>query len=477
MEQALIAALPVFIVLIQLSDSYIRYLPFREHIDEDERHRLVFGLGIWGILSLLAYVWLFEDFGIFAHSYKAVLMAGWIPWVAIFMAAVRRDILKHIFVQGMVSVWSFMLHSVSAIIVALLLADCPEAFMISVHGLIYPLLILALLPIERRFFQNLLPPEQFFAARPYGYYIAAMPFIVLFSHFFLLADGNLIHSWQERFSRLVLPVLFFFLYRYVLLSGREFYDYRKGIRNAKRIEEQLSFLEKRYRLALRNQKRISIINHDLRHNFRILYGLLKDGNLSAARSHIKTQKLLLDTIKELPFSKMPLLNAALSVNLWRAERLGIRIKQKIKLPEGKFAVEGNLARLISELLEDAIESTSKEKEKYRELSLVLVSDGSRWILSIVNRCSVPIHLGKNGLPTRDDHTQGMGMQTLSRFLTRYKGEARFSYENGFVKSEISWKDEELSKVADGCDPLGNSMSHIEDETHSEHEAGKGEIPC
>ena len=475
MEQALTVALPVIIVLIQLSDSYLRYLPFREHIVEEERHRLVVWLGALGILSLLVYVWLFEHFGLGAHSYKAVLMAGWIPWVAVFMAAVRRDILKHIFVQGMVSVWSFMLHGVSAILVALTPTYYSESFLISVHGIIYLLLILALIPMERRVFKNLLPSEQFFATRPYGYYIAAMPFVVLFSHFFLLADGEFITSWRERFSRLVLPVSFFFLYRYVLLSGREFYNHRNEILNAKRVEEQLSFLEKRYRLALRNQKRISIIRHDLRHNYRILYGLLLEGNLSAARSHIKTQTLLLDAIRELPFSKNPLLNAALSVNLWQAERLGIRIRQKIKLPEGSFKAEGDLAILISELLENAIEETAKVKGKCRDLSLVLASDGIHWVLSIENSCSTPIPLGENGLPTGDDGNVGIGMKTLSRFLAKYDGEASFSCKDGLVKCEISWRDDALSHSDEYEKQVVHALSG--DNGVGEQEAGKGESSC
>lgn len=477
MEQAWVLALPGFIVLIQLSDSYLRYLPFSEHIVEEERNRLAIGLGALAILSLLAYAWLFEHFGIWTHSYKAVLMASWIPWAAVFMTVVRRDILKHIFVQGMVSVWSFMLHSISAIIMFSVIKDFPEETLLSIHSMIYPILILALLPVERRVFKNLLPPEQFFETRPYGYYIATLPFIVLFSHFFLLADGKLIHSWQEMISRLVLPVSFFFLYRYVLLSGKEFYNHRKEIMNAKRVEEQLSFLEKRYRLALRNQKRISVIRHDLRHNYRILYGLLMDGNLAAARSHIKTQTILLDAIKELPFSKSPLLNAALSVNLWRAERLGIRIHQKIKLPEGRFKAEGDLAILLSELLENAIEETAKVKSECRELSLVLVYDGIHGLLSIENSSSLPVSMGENGLPIGRDGNVGMGMKTLSRFLAQYDGEAAFSCKDGFVKCEISWVDDALSQSFDECEKQLINTQLSDDVAHEERETKRGDSSC
>lgn len=435
MEHSEAVALPFCVVLIQLGDAYLRYLPFRQHMGRDEKTRLRTAFGLWGVASFLLYAAFFHQAGIVAQTYKLALMTGWMPWLVIFMAIVRRDARGHIFIMGMTAIWGFMLHSVAAILVVAAFADLAEAAFLTMHAAIYLALFLPLLPVHRRVFRDMLPPPQFFAARPAGSYIAAMPFVVLFSHFVLWADSALLHTWQERISRLVLPVSFFFLYKSVLSSAGEFYGRRKARLDAKRTGARIAFLEERCRLAVRSQKQTAIVRHDLRHNFRILYELISEGKMEAALSHIKTQTMLLDTLSNPSFAKGSFLNAAISVHLWRAERLGIRIRQKVRIPAEPFPAEQDLTLLISELLNDAINAASKEPEGARELSLALVSDGCQWMLAVGSRAGAPLPPGRDGLPRRDVDS------ALPLFLEKYGGEASFSYEDGCNKYEILWYDD------------------------------------
>ncbi len=427
--------LPFCVVLIQLADSYLRFLPFRSHSNPDEKRRLLTAMGLWSVICFVMYAAFFKTAGFTAPHYKLALMAGWIPWLAIFMAVVRRNTLSHIFVHGMLAVWSFMLHSLSSIIVVAFFKDLPEARFLTIHAMLYPVLVLLLLPLERRFFHDILPPWQYFAERPAGYYITAMPIVVLFSHFILMADSTLIHTWQERVSRLVLPVSFFFMYKYVLLSRSEFYRRKQSGRDAKRNSARIAFLEERCRLAARNQKQLAILRHDLRHNFRILYELISAGKLQDAIAHINTQTILLDAIGHTPVAGSSFLNAAISVHLWRAERLGIKSRQKIKLPSGSFPSENDLTLLTSELLDQAIDTSTREPMGTREISLALVSDGCQWMLSVSCRTAEPLPLGPDGLPRQNSDL------AHSMFLEKYGGEAEYSYVDGWNQWEITWYDD------------------------------------
>ncbi|MBR3459018.1 MAG: GHKL domain-containing protein [Selenomonadaceae bacterium] len=445
MEQMLPMLLPFIIVLIQLADSYLRYLSFGRGMTEKEKGRLLSSLAFWGLFSFFAYNLLFENFGICVSLYKAVLMLGWIPFLAIFMLAVRRNPLQHIFVHGMMSLWSFSLHSLSSIAVVLCFADRAEDILLSLHGLMYPAWFLLFLPIERHFFQRMLPPNQFFTARPYGYYIAALPYVILFSHILLIADGKLLHSWQERFSRLVLPVSFFFLYRHALISGKEFYARRKTQRDAHRLEKQFSFLERRHRLVVHNQKRLSVLRRDLRHDFRILYTMLQDGKIEDAISHIKSRRNLLEAPP--PLAGNALVDSAISVQFWRAKRLGIHIRREVHLPSGEEnptepALHRDLALLVSALLGNAIDASEKLAENSREISFVLASEGRKWKMEIINRSSCPPEFGKDGLPRRwkdAEGSMGTGMKILSMFLSKYNARAQFSCKDSCVTCLVAWE--------------------------------------
>ncbi len=133
MEHSEAVALPFCVVLIQLGDAYLRYLPFRQHMGRDEKTRLRTAFGLWGVASFLLYAAFFHQAGIVAQTYKLALMTGWMPWLVIFMAIVRRDARGHIFIMGMTAIWGFMLHSVAAILVVAAFADLAEAAFLTMH--------------------------------------------------------------------------------------------------------------------------------------------------------------------------------------------------------------------------------------------------------------------------------------------------------------------------------------------------------
>ena len=112
------------------------------------------------------------------------------------------------------------------------------------------LLFAATLPIERRCFTTLLPDDAFFDSRPQSYYIALMPLVIGPGHFMLWVDGRPVHSWAERFSRLYLPVMFFFIYRYVPMGARTFFEHRRTMRESQMMDEQLRSLERHNRAML-----------------------------------------------------------------------------------------------------------------------------------------------------------------------------------------------------------------------------------
>lgn len=84
----------VLISTVQFSDTYLKYLPFRDGAPDAERALLWRRLLSWGILSAVVYCAMLRHFGISAPLYKFLLMVCWMPWQAIFMLTVRRDFLS-----------------------------------------------------------------------------------------------------------------------------------------------------------------------------------------------------------------------------------------------------------------------------------------------------------------------------------------------------------------------------------------------
>lgn len=431
--------LSIIITLLQLSDSYLRFLPFRQQLTAEVSERLWQALCLWGFASLLIYYGLFHFNGITALSYKLVLMTGWIPYMVIFLLMIRGKLCQHIFIFGMTAIWSFIQHNWGSIVVALVFRDFSAEWVIIIHAALYLVWFILLLPLERLIFSKLLPSSEFFEQRPIGFYIAILPFAILSAHWILLADSTLWHSWEERLSRLVLPIIFFFFYRYVLVATSHFLDKKRLSRNAKILSQQLLSLEDYQRFISRDTDLILGLRQELSNSYEAIAKMVQARQWDEAKKYIQHQEQQLSAAVIQPYSDFPLINAAISIYLARAQSLGISIKQKVNLPLQMITDENDFAILLSNLLENAIQGTSKEPNP--ALELIIQHNGKQCVLTVANRFSKPLKLGEDNLPLSSRQGHGIGMVSVKRFLEKYNGYVTFTQEKGWVRFFMYWRDE------------------------------------
>ena len=286
-------ALSFLIALAQLTDTYIRFLAFSEKISSEIKLRLWKNYFLWGAASVILYIFLFEAFKINAVTYKAILMTGWLPYFIIEAKIIRWGLPQHVFVFGMGVVCALVQHTICAMIILKIFAGFGDAELIFMEAAGYLLLFTIFLPIFGHCFIKLLPSREFFDLRPTGIYIAILPLIIVSGHLIRLADDVLVHSWTERLSRIYLPLVFFFFYRYILTAAKNFYDIQKLKRNKRRLAEKLNILKDYNEQIQENHQKMSVMRHDLRHNYNLIYALLESGAAEKAREHIKKQSELL----------------------------------------------------------------------------------------------------------------------------------------------------------------------------------------
>lgn len=415
--------LTAFLVLIYLSDSYLRYLSFCEEMTDVERQTLRRRFLIYGIFCAAVYGLAFARFGISSPLYKTFLMAGDIPWLLIFMVTVRRETLQHVFVFGMSKVWSVIQHNWAASSTIILFENRDQEFLL-IHSSIYLILFLLLLPVERRFFLKLLPPLSFFES--YGKFIAIFPLIIISGSLILWAQEPMVHSWAERFSRLYIPFVFFFFYRHVVESSKQLYERRQTVQNLRRMEEHVTALSEYNRLIEESHEKIAVMRHDLRHSYRLIYMMLEAGKLDEARRYIQRQEKLLGETAVKSFCAQPLINVALLVYVRRAESLGIRVRHKINLPEELGVDESDLALLISNLLENAINASICQAPDRREISINIQNVDGQFVLEISNLFDGVVSFDENNMPRTSREGHGLGMVSVKNFAERYKAYIDFS---------------------------------------------------
>lgn len=431
--------LPMLIAAAQLTDAYIRWLAFSSKVSEEVKRRLWARSICWGVASVGLYYLLFETFTICATTYKLVLMLGWLPYFLIAVRLIPWGLPQHLFVFGMGVICSLVQHTVCALIILKYFGAADEADLILIEALGYLLLFAVFLPICGACFMKLLPSREFFDLRPIGIYIAVLPLVIVSGHVIRLIDDVFVHSEAERLSRLYLPVVFFFFYRYILQAAQSLYDLQRLERNKHRLEEQLAALTEYNALIRDNQKQVAIMRHDLRHSYNLIYAMLESGNVAKAREHIATQTLLLEAIDVQTFCRSQMINAVLTICLRRADEAGLRVFHKINLPDKLETDEADVALLLSSILSNAITKSLQQESSARELSINLNHSNGQCALDVSFSLSVPLPLDEDGLPLTDA-TEPRGKDRLRDFMQCYDACAECSQRDGSVNLSMYWKD-------------------------------------
>ncbi len=433
------------ICCIQLIGAWLRFLSFKQDMSPEQIRSYWRKVLCLSLLALPLYACIFHSRGVAVQPYKAVLMLGWIPYQLLFLWTVRGRYLEHLFVWSMSALWSFICHNWSNIVLAIFFYGQAEDMVLKLHAFLYLIWFLLLFPIARVCFTELLPAFSLFQSKLVRAYTAILPTVMLLGFVVLIADSTLWHSWEERLARLLLPVAFFISYHLLLKSSRRIYEQRRLEQKAAIMAREVAYLEEGKKLVEGSRAQAQAQQESLFSMYGELEEFIKAGEIEKARQLIAAQDMKLSAASITPYTDYPIINAAISIYLRKAEEKGLSVKQKVNLPKGMGTDEQELAVLLSNLLENALLAVMRDKETGAaagpgSISLILQHIGEQCVLEIVNTSVAPLHLGKDGLPVTSRQGHGLGMLSLRNFLKRYDGYADFTQEQGQVTLSMYWED-------------------------------------
>ena len=204
------------------------------------------------------------------------------------------------------------------------------------------------------------------------------------------------------------------------------------------LRSQTEAMNEHNALMEKSRAEVAALKKDLAKNYLEMEKLLAAGKKSEAMKFIQRQTKILDSTRVKIFCHSPLINAALSIYFSRAEKSGIKVEHKINLPKKISTDESDLAVLVSNLLENAIDASKKNSEK--KISLIMRNAGGQNVLEIENFFDRPIKIGENGLPYTTTIGHGLGMTSLELFAKKYDAFVDFSHEEKIVRLSLYWND-------------------------------------
>ena len=98
--------------------------------------------------------------------------------------------------------------------------------------------------------------------------------------------------------------------------------------------------------------------------------------------------------------------------------------------------ENNLAILLCNLLENALQASYKQPEGQRAVKVIARTTDKQLLLSVANRFDAPVPLGEDGLPVTDRNGHGLGMRSLALFRDTYQATVMCSHKDGWFRTML-----------------------------------------
>ncbi|MBR4904542.1 MAG: sensor histidine kinase [Selenomonadaceae bacterium] len=425
----------VLMTLINMTGAYLRYLPFRSSLDEEKLGRLKKWYSICAIFSFAINLVIFAD-GVDYRGYKIGLFVDCLSYFILSMWIIGKK-LWQVFVLGMQGLWNFMLHSFSGMILTLTHGGMSEE-LLPLEMTLFLVMFLALIRVETAFFSKMMPIEGLFNEKMW--LVAILPIAIFIGTVLPVVNVTFLATWQGKLSRIFFPVFFFIFYRSTVIFGKAMAENRDLEQKNRVLSIQAASLREENELILKNQDEVSQMKKDLLTNYALLEEMIKDGAIETAKDFIMRQGLKLDATRLKKYSESALLNAAISIYMRRAEKMGIKTICKVDLVE-ILADESDLAILVSNLLENALKASLKQKNPLRrEITMIIRNKGSQNVLEVTNYYDDEINIGESGLPMTEEAGHGLGMSSLELFAKKYGAFYDFSHENGLVTLNVYWQD-------------------------------------
>ena len=198
---------------------------------------------------------------------------------------------------------------------------------------------------------------------------------------------------------------------------------------------QITALKEKVQKVKEVEEGIRIQRHDLRHQLQAVAELVAQGDRTAALDFLDTAQRRLDEQKEIRWCHPPILDAVFSSYFHQAKNQNIPIEAKISLPDPLPVDEGELAIVLANALENAINANLKLPSEQREIRCKMLGTPSI-MLEISNPYTGNISFDSNGLPVAQRDGHGLGVQSISAFCRKNGAVCQFDLTDGWFRLRL-----------------------------------------
>lgn len=416
---------------VQIPAVILRYLPFSKLIENDQKKKLFFYYGICFILqNIFVYFLLQRIFSdITPLTYKRLLFFLSISYVLLNVIVIKKVFFKHIFIYGMQGGYSLFIHSIVALFVGSFGSKLPIYLQLGMQTLLYIILFsIVTIPLWQIIKKSIV----FNSSITNEYYwniIWLIPALAIYGDAIVTMNHSWINSFPQILSRIMTAISLLVSWKWITLDLKSLENifYLKNINRILYLQSEGIIAQAN--LLKESEKHIKICKHDMRHNLGIIKSLLNENKIDEVTSYIDHLDSNLKITNPIVYCENTIINSVFLVYMAKCNDKNIKVISELNIPEEISLKSNDLAILIANIFENAINASYKEDSDKREIQISARIYDNNLAIAIKNYFTGEVIFDKNGFPITNELNHGIGIQSVLSIVDKYKAYANCSYEN------------------------------------------------
>lgn len=185
-------------------------------------------------------------------------------------------------------------------------------------------------------------------------------------------------------------------------------------------------------------QQLSSLKHDFKNHLTIISGWLNQKKYKELHDYLGSIMDYVDLSSDIVITKNQTISSILHAKKSQCDRLGIRLEYNLEFEEIYKISDMDLIIMLGNILDNAIEATSKTAEKDRYVSLTMEQSKSYLIVSCQNSFKEkPIE--KNGIlitTKKEKNIHGIGLSNIIETCKKYNGEYKYQYDETMFQIQL-----------------------------------------
>lgn len=193
------------------------------------------------------------------------------------------------------------------------------------------------------------------------------------------------------------------------------------------IEQQMRLYENQLDIMKQSEQKVHALRHDMKHHMQKIYQMTQENQTQDIMKYLEKMQISLENPKEHVSTGDSDLDAILNYMLEKAEKAGLTVDLKLKVPGriGMEAYEMNI--ILGNLLENAIDAAKNSSEK--SLSLHIIVQKGVFVARVRNSYSGKIiKVKEHFISTKQGAEHGMGLGNVRNIVEAHQGLLQIDYD-------------------------------------------------